>query len=253
MGRFRRARNKLGVVAVLIATAILGTALAQATTSSKQGFTTTATATVSPVRLPADRTAPVTLDLSIRSTRTTPGTPPNLRLMGVKARTDRQITVDTEGLPACDPVKTRLGEADLHEARKLCGNALVGTGSGRTVQEFPEQGRHEERFSVLVFNTLAQGKPQLLFFYIFHGGIEEAGIPILAGEVREFTFGRSDQDRTASDLLQIEIGARWKHRGRWHSYLNASCRTGTIKNLVTIRLSNGSVSNTAPQRCTKQK
>ena len=228
---------------------LLGAGSALATTVSKEGFTSTATATITPTRLPADDTAPVTLNFSVKSTRTTPGTPRNLRLMTVKVRTDRQITVDAEGLATCDPAK--LGEADLSEARKLCRKALIGSGSGRSVIQYPEQGTFVERYSVLIFNTLVGQKPQLLFFIVYHGGIEEVGTPAILGDAREFAFGMSgaEYDITTLNTLQFKLGASWTYKGKHHSYLNATCATGSIKNRITLAMSNGVKTETTPQRC----
>jgi hypothetical protein len=217
---------------------------AQATTVSEEGLTSTATATISPSHLPADRAVPVTLDLAMRTTRSTPGMPRHLRTQFLKVRTDRQITVDTEGLPTC-PVG-KIGGLKPSQARQRCGAALIGTGTLTIVHNFPEQGPSEERYVFLAFHTIVSGKPQILLYNYLQGTI---GITDTVGDIGAFGFSVVDYDITSPLVLRLKFGAQWTYRGKRHSYLNATCATGSIRNEVTIVMSNGAVSGTTPQRC----
>lgn len=246
-GETIRRHVALSVAAALIAS-LLAAGSAQATTFSKQGLTATATTTVKPKRLPAKGTAPVTMDFNIRTRRTTPGTPNNLTLRTVAVRTDKQITVDTEGLPSCSIEQIAL--ASPAQARKVCGSALIGSGTAALTNQFPEE-TEELRWSMLVFNTTERGKPELLIFTIPRDGPDPVGAAGIIGDIRSFTFSVFEYDWAVTNTIQLKIGARWKHRGKWHSYLNGTCATGAIKNKVTMAMSNGSMSGATPQRCTK--
>lgn len=237
-------RATISLAAVLLTS--LGVASAQAVTFTKEGLTSTATATVKPKRLPAKGTAPATMDFTVRTTRITPGTPNNLTLRTVAVRTDKQITVDTEGLPSCSIEQIAL--ASLAQARKVCRSALIGSGEIAVTNQFPEE-TEELRWSMLLFNTTESGKPELLIFTIPRDGPEPVGAAGIIGDIRSFTFFFGDYDLTVSSTVRLKIGARWKHKGEWHSYLNGTCSKGEIKNKVTMAMSNGSAKGATPQRC----
>lgn len=245
-------QGRLVAVSLLLVSALMGVEGAQATTFSKPGLTATAKVTVKPKRLPMKGTVPVTMDFTVRTTRTTPGTPNNLTLRTVAVQTDKQITVDTEGLPSC-PFEKVQGTNSLGEARKACRSALIGTGKATSVLQFPDRPANTLHTSLLLFNTTEKGTPKLLLYAITHGGIEEIGLPGEIGDIRSFKIGFPyETDWTMSDTLLLKIGARWKYKGKWHSYLNGTCAKGAIRNKVTMTMSNGTVNGATTQRCGKR-
>lgn len=246
----RRAGNRriLGgmLVGVGLTLALLPIGAAHSATVSNPGFTAKATASVTPSRLPQTKSVPVRLSLvggsegSESISRAT--------LQAVDVRTDRQLTVDIEGLPSCDV--TDIMHASLSQARQRCGGALIGTGTAHSILRFPEQPVQQIRYSLLVFHTLVKGRPQLLLHttspdlpYSRNAG------PI--GSVGSFRFPVNEYQADTSNSFQLRLGKTWRYRGKRHSYLSGQCRTGSLRNRIRLILSAGSRSDVSSQRCRK--
>lgn len=241
-----RAGAFLAMVALL--TGLIAAGSSGATAVQAPDFTATVTATVKPTRLPAEGTAPVTLALDGHVTHsdraTCGGSCEHLRV--IELRLDRQIDVDTEGLPTC--VVSDVKGFYPSQARRKCGRALIGSGETSETTQFPEQAPFTVSTEQLFFNAGNGGKV-VMYTYSPQYELSSAG---LVGTIRDLKLRPNSGGSQAEVSFHFTFGKIWRYKGKRHSYLNGSCTTGSFKNAITLELDSGSVSETVPQRCTKR-
>ncbi|MEX2447509.1 MAG: hypothetical protein WD404_02055 [Solirubrobacterales bacterium] len=251
----------VGRAALVLVVGVLGfAAVAQAATVSKSDFSARVTAAVKPTKLPQARGAPVTLSIAGSSSRSEAAT---TFFRSYAVRLDRQLTIDTEGLPACSlPIKV-LERAMPDYVRDECSRTVIGTGKLAVTLELPEQPPNFARSRMLFLNGRG-GKVVMYRYFPRHkvhfenGEVEEVGdIPggafaIGSGRSLAFPSPEASQFPGSKSSFEFRFGRTWRYRGKRHSYLNAVCRTGTLRNRVTLGLSDGTVSNVSAQRCTKR-
>lgn len=230
---------------LLVVVMLVAVGSAQATTVSRPpDLSATVTASVKPTRLPADDTAPVTLSIEGTMSRrpTCLSECPEVRTIGISL--DPQIAVDAEGLPTCK-VSDVNGYLPSY-ARRKCGAALIGSGETTEVVQFVEVPPFTRTSDQLLFNA---GKGRVLLYnYQREIGGSGAG---LVGTIRHLTLHTGGDASEVS--FQLNFGKRWRAGGERHSYLSGQCRTGVLKQRVTLMLSDGGTASEAtPQRCTKR-
>jgi hypothetical protein len=253
VARRRRKQGETIRVLTLLAVAVLVTGLhgvgsVQAATISKPGITATVTAAVTPTRLPADGTAPVTLtlDASVTHSDRTTCLSGCASLRAIEVRPDRRVTVDTEGLPTCQI--SDVNGFSPSQARRKCGRALIGSGATTETVRYPEVAPFEVQSEQLFFNA---GKGGGVLMYTYASG--QASSAGLVGTIAHLQLQPNSDSGAAEVSFQFTFGKTWRYRGERHSYLNGQCRAGALKTQVTLRLADGSVaSDASPQRCTKR-
>lgn len=235
-------------MAALLLIGLIAAGSTGAATISAPGITATVTAAVKPTRLPTESTAPVTLALDASVTHTDRATceASCATLRAVEVRLDRQVGVDTEGLPVCQ-VSDVKGQSPS-QARRKCGHALIGSGTTTETIQFPEVAPFDVSSEQLFFNAGRSGAV-LMYTYSSQGG----GSAGLVGTVRHLQLRPNGGNVAAEVSFHFSFGKTWSYQGRKHSYLNGQCRTGVLKQQVTLRLADGSVASDAlPERCTKR-
>src|SRR3954451_20541628 len=112
-----------------------------------------------PTTLPKKGFAPIKLH-GFGKISTEDGSPPPV-LETVTLWFDKHGKVETRGLPTCTPGK--LAATTTAQARKLCPGAIVGTGFGKAVVNFPEQGPILAGSPITIFNGAPKhGNPTVL-------------------------------------------------------------------------------------------
>jgi hypothetical protein len=218
-----------------------------ATTVSNPDITATVTASVSPTRLPVQVGAPVTLTIAGTISRPDPTVPSPLR--SIDLLLDRQLTVRTAGLPVCPLGKLNNG-APASYARKVCGPALIGSGTADETARFPEGSPippYERHFGVLLFNGK---RGVLLFSYNLHPAPGEFPSIVSIGSGRKLNI-RMGAGLGSTASFRFRLGRTWRNDGKQRSYLSGRCASGSFKNAITLDLASGAVSEATPQRCTK--
>ncbi|HVY97604.1 MAG TPA: hypothetical protein VHA54_11650 [Solirubrobacterales bacterium] len=181
---------------------------------------------LSPLRLPRDRAAPVSVHVE-GGLRTDDGAllP---RVIGIELALPGRGILDTRGLPVCSPRRLRF--TTTAEAREACGPALVGRGRLRADVVLPNQAPVAIDGHLLAFNARVHGRTAV----VLHAFARRApGTVVLT-----FLVGR-EQGRLGTTLaaklpralgpwprfahFEMTLGRRFVYRGRRHSYLNASC------------------------------
>lgn len=112
-------------------------------------------AAIAPRNLPRHERRPVALELSGKVATTDATHPPALREMVVDL--DRDIALDSAGLPVCRRGGRRDIRMTLGQIAKLCRDAIVGRGRIDFEFAFPEQRPLQTASKVIVFNAATKG------------------------------------------------------------------------------------------------
>lgn len=187
---------------------------------------------ISPRKLPRHEAAPITALLDARVGTKDGAHPPAATSLSIDF--DKTLHVNTTGLPACK--KGQLLARSTAEARRACGDAIVGSGKGEVEVEFDEQPPFTATGPLLAFNGGTHNGKTLLFVHTYidvptptavvvetvitkihrgHYGMHSlTTIPRIAGGAGSVT------------AFELRLGRRFTYRGRERSYLAASCPTG---------------------------
>jgi hypothetical protein len=187
---------------------------------------------ISPSKLPRHEQAPVTATLSASATTADGSHLPAAREVVIDV--DKNIHVNATGLPICRG--SQLEARDTKAARRICGKAIVGTGSGVVEIAFPEQKPIVVSSPLTMFNGGVKGGKTTIFVHAFitvpvpaaivttvkitpirrgpYGIHTVAKIPVIAGGAGSIT------------KFNLRVGRKFIYKGQKKSYLTASCPTG---------------------------
>jgi len=187
---------------------------------------------ISPTKLPKHGSAPVTARIE-GEVKTRDGSHP-AALQDLEADIDRTIKVDAVGLPTCS--ESQLQATSSATAKKICGDAIVGSGTAEVEVAFPEQKPFRSTGPLVLFNGGVHGGTTSVFLHAYvdvpaptavvvHATVErihkgrfglrlKAHIPVVAGGAGSAT------------AFDLKIGRRYTYKGRQKSFLSASCPTG---------------------------
>jgi hypothetical protein len=188
---------------------------------------------ISPTKLPRHGGAPVTARIE-GEVKTRDGSHP-AALQDLEADIDRTIKVDAVGLPTCR--ENQLEASSSATARRVCGGAIVGSGTAEVEVAFPEQKPFRSTGPLLLFNGGVHGATTTVLLHAYvavpaptavivratvtrihkgrYGLRLKAHIPVVAGGAGSAT------------AFDIKIGRRYTYKGRKKSFLTASCPTGS--------------------------
>ncbi len=181
---------------------------------------------LSPVELPRDRLAPLSIHLSGEIRTADRSLLP--RVTRIEIGLPVQGSVSTRGLPVC-PAR-RLRNTKPPKALAVCGRALIGRGNLTAKVFLPEQGPFEIHARLLLFNSRVDGyRGVVLQAYSSKPPIVVV-LPFTLRH-RRGTFGRvlvadlprdlGPRPRLAS--FEMTLARRYRYHGQARSYLNASC------------------------------
>jgi len=164
---------------------------------------------------------------------------------------DRNGRLTTRGLPRCDPAQ--IHNATSPVARRVCGKALIGSGS--ITAEIARPGEVPSRASsvVLIFNGVPdQGKPVILLHAFAYLPAPTAFvIPV---EITRLHGGRYGY-RSTLDIPSIadgdgalthfafQVRRRYRFRGRRLSVISARCPDQHLQVAGTISFANGDLAS----------
>jgi hypothetical protein len=147
---------------------------------------------------------------------------------------DKHGALDTTGLPVC--TKGKLVATDVPAARKACGGAIVGTGTGTAVVAFPEQRPIKVSSPITLFNGPKKGADDTI---IAHAHLDYPGpttfiVPIVIEKIHKGTLGYRVNVKIPKIAGgyghpisgEAKVGEKWTFKGKQHSYINARCETG---------------------------
>ncbi|HEU4706792.1 MAG TPA: hypothetical protein VFS64_06385 [Solirubrobacterales bacterium] len=117
----------------------------------------------SPTKLPKNKLAPIALSASGKIETKDGSHPPALK--EVEVETDKNGTIDVKGVPVCK--SGQLQSRDTKAAEKVCGSAIIGTGTTSVEIAFPEQKPIPVNSKLLVFNGGTAGGTTTLFIHAY--------------------------------------------------------------------------------------
>jgi hypothetical protein len=181
---------------------------------------------LSPLDLPRDRPAPVTVRLEGGLRSADGELLPRVRR--VELGLPGQGVLTTRGLPVCPG--RRLHDTRPAEALAACGSALIGHGSITAEVALPNQLPFQLRTRLLAFNGRANGRPEVLLHAFATRPPIVAVLPFVI-ERRGGRFGTVLVGDLPAHLgpwprlanFALTLSRRFSYRGRLRSYLSASC------------------------------
>lgn len=181
---------------------------------------------LTPLKLPRDRLAPVSVRLD-GGLRTVDGeTLPRVRR--IELGLPDQGILSHRGLPTC--LQRSLRDTTPAQARAACGDALVGRGRLQAEVALPGQEPFGIEASLLAFNGRVGGDPGLLLYGFAPNPPTVAVLPFVLrrGEGRFGTVLVADLPRALGPWprfaqFELTLSRRYRYRGRERSYLSASC------------------------------
>jgi hypothetical protein len=225
-------------LAAIVAAALLGAAVAVAAGPSETfkvgNLDVKIEGGITPTKLPKGEKAPIVLNVG-GSIKTVDGShPPALKTL--KLEFDKAGELNTKGLPTCTVGK--LLSTLTAQAKKLCGTALVGTGTVTAEIALPEQAPFSASGPLLIFNGAPKGGKQVLIFHV-HANVP-APTTFVTTAVISKTPGRfgTTADVTIPTIVsgqgsltgfKAKLGKTWTYKGQKESLLLASCPTGSLR------------------------
>jgi hypothetical protein len=169
-------------------------------------------------------------------------------LQHVKLDFDHDGHLTTAGLGVCPPA--RIEAASPEEARRRCGNAIVGTGHVGAAIPLPVLGRISLRSPLTLFNGPRQdGNPTVIFHAQAPFPISETYVVVIPIERRRGLYGY----RTSFDVppiagglgaithLDAKVGRRFRVGGVERSYVSARCSDFILQTQGYFSFADGTV------------
>ncbi len=249
----RTARLAVVVLAALLL--VLGTA--KALTIRADGFVLRGDAGFTPTTLPHSENAPLAVHTSFRISLASGRTPPILNT--ITFMFDRHGKVDTTGLSHCR--KSRLRGTTVRAARRACSSSIVGRGTATAIIEFPEQSAFSASSPITLFNgPTVGGEPTLLVHAYASEPVPTTFIvPVVVERIRKGVYGFRAEARIPPIAngyghlisLSFQVGRKWMHRHRLHSYVNGRCENGSLQARVHFAFADErALSGAVSQPCT---
>jgi hypothetical protein len=243
------------LLAVALA-ALLTAGIAQAITLRVGDIVISGDGGFTPTTLPKHENAPIKL-YGHASFKTVDGTRPS-PLRQLVLEFDKHGAVETRGLEKCTMAK--LVATTTKVARKMCPDAIVGTGFGTAVVQLPEQRPIEASSPLTLFNgPVKHGDPTVLGHA--HLDYPAPTTYVISIEIERIHNGRygfrtvANFPRIANDYGSpvsghLTIGKTWKYKGQTLSYANAHCADGRLQARAEFTFKNeDSVSGTLFKPC----
>jgi hypothetical protein len=200
----------------------------------------------SPTTLPKHELAPIEFHGYGKIQTVDGSTPPILKQVAFWF--DKNGGVETRGLPVC-PMQ-RLVATTTATARKNCGEAVVGTGFGEAVVNFPEQGPIPATSPLTIFNAPPiHGNPAVyVHAYTTVGGPSTIIVKVEIQKVNDGRYGfkvTADIPKIVNGYgtplyARIKIDKKWQYKGKTLSYANASCPDGRLQAKAQSTFKDGS-------------
>lgn len=199
-----------------------------------------------PTTLPKRENAPIKL-FGHAKFSTVDGTRPS-PLRQLVLEFDKHGAVETRGLEKCTMKKLEV--TTTKTARKLCPDAIVGTGYGTALVELPEQGAIKASSPLTLFNgPVKHGNPTVLGHA--HLDYPAPTTYVILIEIQKVHHGRygfktvANFPRIVNDYGSpisghLTIGREWMYKGQRLSYANAHCADGRLQAKASFTFKDGS-------------
>lgn len=223
---------RVGPAVVAIALTLAGAALANKEVVHVGNLSLTDNGGISPFKLPAHGAAPATARLEAEVSTLDGSHPPNLS--SVDLEVSKTIGIDAVGLPVCK--RNRITATSSQTAKRVCGDALIGSGEAEVEVAFPEQAPFSSTGPLLLFNAGVHGKTTKVLLHAYVDVPAPTAIVVPAAVTR-IDRGAYGLEITAQippiaggagsvTKFHLKVGRKFTYRGQTKSFLTASCPTG---------------------------
>jgi hypothetical protein len=218
-----------GLVAVVAIAIPVSAALAGETVTGPDGNTQSMEAVVTPKGLYKKTSSPGTLSVEVVTGSSTAANGVPSPAVHDVIDFDQNLSLATKGLPTCNPAK--LQNTTTEAAKKVCGSAIIGTGSAITL--IPLGTLYTEPVTVTAFNGVPQGGKPVVLLHAYGVSPVQTTL-ILTGVVSNLNkegFGPR-LDVTIPPLaggygaitdFKVKINKTWTYKGQKMSFVNAKC------------------------------
>lgn len=225
-----------GILGLLVVIAMSNVAGAEAPVKVRAGnIEIIANGGFSPKALSRTKPTPIALNIEGQIKTVDGSHPPALKEFNVE--TDKNGAINVKGYPVCK--SGQLQSQNTANAKKVCGNAIIGEGSTKVEIAFPEQTPIQVKSDLLAFNGGFSGGVTTLFIHAYitvptpasivttvkikkisngrYGTLAIATIPKIAGGSGSPTF------------FQLKIDKKFTYKGKKVSVLTAKCPDGKLQ------------------------
>jgi hypothetical protein len=216
----RKRLIRAAAVGAVLAGIAAASALAATTTVRAGNLKITVSASPSPRTLSRTKLTPFALTASAKL-QTTDGTHPSA-LREVRAG-DKNVAINGEAVPACrgSQLEARVTKA----AKRVCGKAIVGSGSAQAEISFPEQKPITASSPLLVFNGGTKHGKTTLYVHAY------LTVPVPAAIVTTITVEKVPNGLNAVAKIPVIAGGSgsavgFRFRIGRGNYLEAKCPDG---------------------------
>jgi hypothetical protein len=223
---------RVGLAALVIALVLTGAALAAKEVVRSGNLVLSDNGGIAPYKLPAHGGAPATARLEAEVATLDGTQPPALKTIDLEV--SKTIAVDAVGLPVCK--LSQVLATSSSAAKRACGDALIGTGSGEVEVTFPEQAPFSATGPLLLFNAGVHGKTTkvLLHAYVDIPAPTAIVVPAALTQIRNGPYGleiTAQIPKIAGGAgsvtkFELNVGRDFTYRGQARSFLTATCPTG---------------------------
>lgn len=245
-----------------MAVAVAAVAVMAALVSSAAGITVkggiieaTFDGKISPTAFPKKEKAPVALSLEGKLKTTDGSHIPAVKTVSLDF--DKAGELFTKGLPTCK--QGELESTLTSQAKKVCGDALVGTGRVSADIAFPEQPPFGASGPLLIFNA-SKGNKQALLLHVYAKVpapttfVVPVKIKKTSGKYGTNAFIKVPLITSGSGSVtsfKAKIDKKWTVKGQKESLLNVACPTGSLAVHGDFAFANGTkLSGTFTKSCT---
>jgi hypothetical protein len=182
---------------------------------------------ISPSKLPRAELAPVSVQMGGKITTTDRTVPPKLEQITLAINSHGVL--QNKGLATCSLAK--LNSLPSAQAKKVCGDALVGHGNVTSRVSLPGQGAFASSANLLAFNGKLHGRPAVLaqvssgaplpLTYVIGFEVKKAGGTFGTQLVASLPPIASEYGYISS--FSLSLGRRYESHGKQMSFASASC------------------------------
>jgi hypothetical protein len=214
-------------VAALVTLLLLAAESARAELNQKGDLIVSFDGRIVPKRLPRETPGPVSVRVA-GNVRPTDGAPlPQLETISVAI--NRSGRLDDAGLPIC--MLREIQPATESEARRICGDALVGDGHVVLQVHFPSQPSFTVKANLLAFNGPRRRGRKLILAQAYAQDPPGAFVLPFVLRRKSGVFGTKisttlpNPTRNWAYLTHFDmtLDRQYRYRGRSHSYVSAAC------------------------------
>jgi hypothetical protein len=206
----------------------------------------TANGTFSPNKLPKDKLAPITINVSGKIRTLNGEHPPAVKEVVIE--TDKNGAINAKGLATCTSGK--LEAQTTAKAKAACKASLIGEGNTSVEVEFPEQRPFIAKSKLLAFNGGVSGGKTTVFLHAYLSSPVSAAV-VTTVKVTKVHNGRYGLKTVAivpkiaggygSPIsFNLKVGRSFTSNGKKQSYLLAKCPDGHLNAKGFGKFSDGS-------------